>query len=62
MADAKAPIWKPNPGQCPREAKGKRVVVRLNNGSICGEIPITTVTPAGWAADGKQGCNWTLDP
>lgn len=56
------PRFKPNPGRCPRAAKGKRVVVMLNNGSICGEEPLSPVTPAGWAADGKHGCNWEIDP
>lgn len=53
--------FKPNPGYCPRSAKGKRVIVQLNNGTICGEEPVTTVSPPGWAADGKQGCDWTID-
>ena len=57
----KEPTWKPNPGHCPREAKGKRVVVRLNNGNVCGEESVTPVTPPGWAADGKLGCDWTID-
>lgn len=62
MDEKKAPKWKPNPGECPRDAKGKRVVVKLNNGDVCGEDPVTTVTAAGWAADGKHGANWTRDP
>lgn len=51
---------KPNPGYCPPEAIGKRVVVELRNGRVCGREPVTTVTPAGWAADGQHGCRWTL--
>ncbi|HEX8553986.1 MAG TPA: hypothetical protein VF695_04700 [Sphingomonas sp.] len=41
---------KPNPGYCPPEAIGKRVAVRLING--------TSVPAPGWPADGKGGCNW----
>lgn len=54
------PKWKPNPGYRPRDARdeGARVVVRLNNGRVCGEEPVTPVTPAGWSA---KTTNWTLD-
>lgn len=42
---------RPNSGRCPREARGKRVRVRLENG----------MEPAGtWAADGKSECDWRL--
>lgn len=43
--------WKKNPGKRPPEAKGKRVMVKLRNGNVCGREPVTTVTPAGWAVD-----------
>lgn len=54
------PEWKRNPGRLPDEAKGKRVVVMLANGSVCGETPVSKETKAGWAADGKGGCRWSL--
>lgn len=44
----------------PERAAGKRVVVELRDGSIQGEKPVTPVSPAGWAADGRNGCRWTL--
>ena len=51
--------WTPNAlGTCPVEARGKRVYVELHNGSMCGMIPVSSTTPKGWAADGKQGCDW----
>jgi hypothetical protein len=50
---------RPNPGHCPDEARGRRVIVQLANGTICGTEPVTTVSPLGWAADGKGGCRWT---
>ncbi len=53
-----APVT-PNPGHCPREAAGKRVVVRLANGDVCGREPASAATPAGWPADGRQGCRWS---
>jgi hypothetical protein len=46
---------KPNPGHCPEEAEGKRVRVRLADGSIAADLP---GAPPGWAADGRNGCNW----
>ena len=42
---------KPNPGQCPPDAEGRRVNVLLRNGSR-GE---------GWAADGRSGCRWSTE-
>lgn len=57
MAD---PVWKPNRGRCPEEAKGKRVAVRLANGNECDPSPVTTTSPPGWAADDKGGCRWTI--
>lgn len=44
--------WTRNPGRCPSEAEGKRVRVRLRNG---------TVPDASWAADGRHGCRWSID-
>lgn len=49
--------WRPNPGRCPADAKGKRVNVRLRNGSI-GRCDDNPMSPAGWAAD---TCSWVLD-
>ncbi len=51
---------KANTGRCPREAQGKRVVVQLRNGRVCGREPLGPALPSGWAADGKNGCRWTL--
>ena len=62
MAAPVAPKWKDNPGKLPRGTAGKRVVVELENGSICGCDPVTSTLPAGWAADGKQGCCWEIKP
>jgi hypothetical protein len=52
--------WVDNPGYQPKETRGKRVRVELEHG---GE-PIyddhfNPMSPPGWAADGKGGCNWT---
>lgn len=47
----------PNPGHLPEEAIGKRVVVRLADGSICGREPVSSSAPRGWAADRAR---WTL--
>lgn len=41
----------PNPGRLPAEAAGKRVIVELCNGII---------SKGDWAADGQNGCRWTL--
>jgi hypothetical protein len=50
---------KRNPGHLPAEAQGKRVRVRLADGSLAGVEPVSTVSPAGWAADGRNGCRWS---
>ncbi|WP_173426238.1 hypothetical protein [Sphingomonas hengshuiensis] len=42
---------KPNPGHLPAEAMGKRVNVRLANGSL----------RTGWPADGRGACRWTIE-
>lgn len=55
-----APGMLPNPGFCPQSMRDKRVVVQLANGRICGREQVTSTTPTGWAADGRQGCRWTL--
>jgi hypothetical protein len=47
----------PNPGHLPEEATGKRVIVRLREGSICGRQPVSPTAPRGWAADGAR---WSL--
>lgn len=43
--------WIPNPGYCPPEAAGKRVFVRLANGSE---------SQLSWPADGHSGCRWSI--
>ncbi len=50
---------KPNPGHCPEEAIGKRVIVKLAKGHVEGTEPVTSTSPRGWAADGRHGCRWT---
>jgi len=55
-----APGFRPNRGSCPDEARGKRVIVQLRNGRIAGEKPVRDDLPPGWAADGKNGCRWSL--
>ena len=49
----------PNPGHCPTEAMGKRVRVWLAHGREA-SYDDNPMSPPGWAADGKGGCNWTL--
>lgn len=49
--------WARNEGKQPRAAKGKRAVVKLRNGRICGAEPVSKETPAGWLIDGTR---WTL--
>lgn len=49
---------KPNPGDLPPEAIGKRVLVRLGHGGI-GRADPNPMSPPGWAADGRGGCRWT---
>jgi hypothetical protein len=44
-----------NHGKMPADAKGKRVHVVLRGG-----YATRGREPAGWAADGKGGCDWTL--
>lgn len=46
---------KPNPGHCPEEATGKRVRVRLADGTLARDVPGSA---PGWAADGRGGCRW----
>ncbi len=48
---------KPNKGQCPREAVGKRVIVKLRNGRIAGREQVTSVSPPGWDA---KTTRWSL--
>jgi hypothetical protein len=50
----------PNRGKCPKEAIGKRVIVNLANGRVCGREAVSSATPVGWAADGKSGCRWSI--
>ena len=49
----------PNPGHLPPQAVGKRVRVVLENGNE-GRTDGNPMSPLGWAADGRGGCNWTL--
>ena len=48
---------KRNPGYLPIEAIGKRVRVKLEHGGEGATDP-NPMSPPGWAADGKGGCNW----
>jgi len=43
--------WKRNPGHLPEEAKGKRVVVMLENGRVHGDTPVNTDSKLGWDAE-----------
>ena len=43
--------WRPATGELPREARGKRVKVKLRNGMVCGTEPVATGAPSGWHAD-----------
>ena len=55
--------WKTNIGERPIEAKGKRVKVKLRNGMICGDKPVSTGAAKGWPADDEAGrgpCNWRI--
>lgn len=59
--------WKRNlTGRCPTPliATRKRVAVKLRNGMVDGEHPLSSETPAGWLAwsdrHGKA-CDWSLD-
>lgn len=48
---------KPNPGRCPPEAAGKRVRVRLRDGTLQGHQPVSADSKLGWAA---ETTNWRL--
>jgi len=48
---------KRNPGHLPSEAIGKRVRVKLEHVGKGATDP-NPMSPLGWAADGKGGCNW----
>lgn len=50
---------KSNPGYCPAEAEGKRVRVWLGHGRE-GAYDDNPMSPPGWAADGRTGCNWAI--
>jgi hypothetical protein len=51
--------FKPNPGTCPEEAKGKRVLVELADGRQPRYADVDDpMAPPGWPADGKTGCCW----
>ncbi len=54
------PGFRRNPGRCPDEAVGKRVLVAQMTGEL-GRADDNPMSPAGWAADGRGGCAWTLD-
>lgn len=51
---------KPNPGHLPPEAIGKRVRVLLANGEP-GRTDNNPMSPAGWAAEGRGGCRWSIE-
>jgi hypothetical protein len=44
-------------GRCPPEASGKRVRVKLRDGTVHGFMPVNTDSKLGWAADTT---NWAL--
>ncbi len=46
-----------NKGRCPDAARGKRVIVKLRNGRVCGVDPVGNALPTGWAS---QTTRWTL--
>lgn len=48
-----------NPGRLPPEAEGKRVRVVLAHGAP-GRCDDNPMSPPGWAADGRNGCRWSL--
>jgi hypothetical protein len=54
--------FRPNLGECPPHARGKRVRGVLRNGMRFGFEPVANAVPAGWPADGKEGCNWDFTP
>lgn len=58
MPEQPADDWLPNPGSCPEAAKGKRVKVILANGTEP-HYDNNPMSPPGWAADGRHGCNWS---
>lgn len=58
--------WRENHGFCPAEAAGKRIKVKLRDGSIQGDKPVSATSPAGWPADGDANgrgppIRWTLE-
>lgn len=58
-------VWMKNPGRCPSHlmGTGKRVVVRLRNGTEQGRQPVNADTKAGWPAWGDRGSqrtDWSL--
>lgn len=55
----------PNPGCLPEEAVGKRVRVILRKDAGTMTEPqyadaLNPMAPPGWAADGRNGCRWSL--
>lgn len=56
--------WKANElGVCPGLAKGKRVIVKLRNGTEHGREPVSKESKAGWPADesaGRGPVDWRL--
>lgn len=43
--------WRPATGSLPEAAKGRRVKVKLRNGSVLGTEPVASACPTGWPAD-----------
>lgn len=54
---ARDPRMKPNLGECPKSAKGRRVIVELANGKIEGVEPVSNGGPTGWDAN---SANWRI--
>ena len=52
-----AAAFRPNPGKQPEETLGKRVVVKLANGTVQGDKPVNNDSKLGWAADTSR---WSL--
>lgn len=56
---------KPNPGHLPEEAVGKRVRVVLEKDRASMREPeyadkLNPTCKPGWAADGRDGCRWSI--
>ena len=45
-------------GEQPARTKGKRVIVQLRSGKVCGREPVTSTSPPGWTADAPTRWKW----